>query len=63
MKIDDAAPNNAPDVIDPGFKTGITDMYQFVSHMRFKKFRVPEGQTITIRGLRGGLVDVSVQDK
>lgn len=49
---------NKPDVMANKFKPGLTDMYQFVDYLKSKKYRVPEGRLITIRGEKGGLVFV-----
>jgi hypothetical protein len=56
-------PDNNPDVMASTFKAGNTDMYQFVDWLKYKKYRVPQGTTITITGLVGGLVNVTIEAK
>lgn len=55
-------PDNNPDVMASNFKAGLTDMYQFVDWLKYKKYRVPQGTVITITGLGGGLVNVEMTD-
>lgn len=62
IKPPDADLKQTGDVMPSTFKTGITDMYQVVAWLKFRRYHVPKGTTITITGLGAGLVDVAVQE-
>lgn len=54
------AKRNTPDVMASNFKPGVTDMYQFVDYIKSRKYRVPQGTLIIIKGGIGGTVVVEI---